>query len=319
MSGSCNNFQLNMYTKSKCQNCFKSREAHRLSDSDREQARPIYAGWLCLAPVGTDFDNPMQRSRKWQRRFFILYEHGSLTYALDELPSTLPQGTVNMNLCTNVTDAEHRTGQRNALCIATPPQEIFIRGETKEIINGWSERFAVYLGTSKQNQKKKRKVDPVANQDPSPAKMAATGQSSPASEAGSAASHRWQGERRAAGPDVTPVWTVTTSDPPGSEWTPAGTPPSHACQASRGSLTSDIAGRLCSSASSQDSAAAGRYNPLTGSGSGQTSANSQNQRLDRRLETFNQFSQYSLCFLFSGRVRVRHLKCIGSERRHALI
>lgn len=27
------------------------------------QAKPIYAGWLCLAPVGTDFDNPVQRSR----------------------------------------------------------------------------------------------------------------------------------------------------------------------------------------------------------------------------------------------------------------
>lgn len=27
------------------------------------QAKPIYGGWLCLAPEGTDFDNPMQRSR----------------------------------------------------------------------------------------------------------------------------------------------------------------------------------------------------------------------------------------------------------------
>lgn len=76
-----------------------------------------------MAPEGTDFDNPMQRSRvrydeteqkvtylsalcvafflkkngvvvisvfcvsecqKWQRRFFILYEDGSLRFALDE-------------------------------------------------------------------------------------------------------------------------------------------------------------------------------------------------------------------------------------------
>ncbi|MEQ2216344.1 hypothetical protein XENOCAPTIV_014625 [Xenoophorus captivus] len=168
------------------------------------QAKPVYAGWLCLAPVGTDFDNPMQRSRKWQRRFFILYERGSLTYALDELPSTLPQGTVNMNLCTNVTDAEPTTGQRNALCIVTPAQEIFIRGENKEIINGWCEQLTVYLRTNKQSQKKKRKVDPVTNQDPSPAKMAATGQSCPASEAGSADFHHWQEELHAAGLDVTP-------------------------------------------------------------------------------------------------------------------
>ncbi|KAF0033239.1 hypothetical protein F2P81_015529 [Scophthalmus maximus] len=140
----------------------------------------------------------MQRSRKWQRRFFILYERGSLSFALDELPSTLPQGTVNLNLCTDIGDAEPRTGQRNALCIATSQQEIFIRGDNKEIINGWSEQLAAYLRTNKQVQKKKRKVEPVATaQEPSPAKMAAT---DPA-ESGRG---RWQEEeQRGGGPDVT--------------------------------------------------------------------------------------------------------------------
>lgn len=51
-------------------------------------------------------------------------------------PTTLPQGTVNMNLCSDITDAEPRTGQRNALCVVTPEQEIFIRGDSREIING---------------------------------------------------------------------------------------------------------------------------------------------------------------------------------------
>uniref|UniRef100_A0AAX7TQ73 PH domain-containing protein n=1 Tax=Astatotilapia calliptera TaxID=8154 RepID=A0AAX7TQ73_ASTCA len=160
----CSKFQANIFNKSKCQNCFKSRELHLLNDHDLEQAKPIYAGWLCLAPEGTDFNNPMQRSRRWQRRFFILYEDGSLSFALDELPSTLPQGTVNVNVCTDIFDAEPRTGQKNALCIVTPEQEVFIRGDNKDIINGWSEQLAVYLRTHKQNQKKKRKVEPVANQ-----------------------------------------------------------------------------------------------------------------------------------------------------------
>uniref|UniRef100_A0A8D3AS14 PH domain-containing protein n=1 Tax=Scophthalmus maximus TaxID=52904 RepID=A0A8D3AS14_SCOMX len=197
-SSPCNKFQANVFNKSKCQNCFKSRELHLLRDRDQEQAKPVYGGWLCLAPEGTDFDNPMQRSRKWQRRFFILYERGSLSFALDELPSTLPQGTVNLNLCTDIGDAEPRTGQRNALCIATSQQEIFIRGDNKEIINGWSEQLAAYLRTNKQVQKKKRKVEPVATaQEPSPAKMAAT---DPA-ESGRG---RWQEEeQRGGGPDVT--------------------------------------------------------------------------------------------------------------------
>ncbi|ELK15772.1 Myosin phosphatase Rho-interacting protein [Pteropus alecto] len=103
----CRKFQANIFNKSKCQNCFKPRESHLLNDEDLTQvimgsqeentfetlgglapgkkAKPIYGGWLLLAPDGTDFDNPVHRSRKWQRRFFILYEHGLLRYALDEM------------------------------------------------------------------------------------------------------------------------------------------------------------------------------------------------------------------------------------------
>ncbi|XP_061666013.1 centromere-associated protein E isoform X2 [Syngnathoides biaculeatus] len=155
----CRKFQANIFNKSKCQNCFKPRESHLLNDEDLSQAKPIYGGWLLLAPDGTNFDNPLHRSRKWQRRFFILYEHGLLRYALDEMPSTLPQGTINMNHCSDVIDGESRTSQKNSLCILTPEKEHFIRAECKEIINGWHEALTVYPRTNKQNQKKKRKVD----------------------------------------------------------------------------------------------------------------------------------------------------------------
>ncbi|KAM9336631.1 myosin phosphatase Rho-interacting protein [Symphorus nematophorus] len=160
----CRKFQANIFNKSKCQNCFKPRESHLLNDEDLNQAKPIYGGWLLLAPEGTNFDNPLHRSRKWQRRFFILYEHGLLRYALDEMPSTLPQGTINMNQCSDVVDGESRTGQKNSLCILTPEKEHFIRAECKEIINGWQEALTVYPRTNKQNQKKKRKVDPPTQQ-----------------------------------------------------------------------------------------------------------------------------------------------------------
>ncbi|XP_033840629.1 early endosome antigen 1 isoform X2 [Periophthalmus magnuspinnatus] len=160
----CRKFQANIFNKSKCQNCFKPRESHLLIDEDLNQAKPIYGGWLLLAPEGTNFDNPLHRSRKWQRRFFILYEHGVLRYALDEMPSTLPQGTINMNQCSDVIDGESRTGQKNSLCIITPDKEHFIRAECKEIINGWQEALTVYPRTNKQNQKKKRKVDPPTQQ-----------------------------------------------------------------------------------------------------------------------------------------------------------
>ncbi|XP_028989971.1 golgin subfamily B member 1 isoform X3 [Betta splendens] len=160
----CRKFQANIFNKSKCQNCFKPRESHLLNEEDLNQAKPIYGGWLLLAPEGTNFDNPLHRSRKWQRRFFVLYEHGLLRYALDEMSSTLPQGTINMNQCSDVIDGESRTGQKNSLCILTPENEHFIRAECKEIINGWQEALTVYPRTNKQNQKKKRKVDPPTHQ-----------------------------------------------------------------------------------------------------------------------------------------------------------
>ncbi|XP_004071261.2 myosin phosphatase Rho-interacting protein [Oryzias latipes] len=209
-SGSCSRFQANIFNRNKCQNCFKARELHLQNELEMERAKPVYGGWLCLAPEGTDFDNPVQRSRKWQRRFFILFENGGLSFALDELPGTLPQGAVDMLACTDVCDAEPRTGQKNSLCIATPEREVFIRADSREIINGWSEQLCVFVRTNKQNLKKKRKVEPVANQEPSPAKVAATGASFPGSDRDAA--HR-------RGPDPTPAWTK----PPGPEWTPAGT------------------------------------------------------------------------------------------------
>ncbi|KAM6951156.1 LOW QUALITY PROTEIN: myosin phosphatase Rho-interacting protein [Aplochiton taeniatus] len=170
----CRKFQANIFNKSKCQNCFKPRESHLLNDDDLSQAKPIYGGWLLLAPEGTNFDNPLHRSRKWQRRFFILYEHGLLRYALDEMPSTLPQGTINMNQCSDVVDGESRTGQKNSLCVLTPDTEHFIRAECREIINGWQETLTVYPRTNKQNQKKKRKVEPAPHQEPGPAKVPLT-------------------------------------------------------------------------------------------------------------------------------------------------
>ncbi|KAM9837478.1 uncharacterized protein ACBR49_018167 [Aulostomus maculatus] len=218
---SCRKFQANFFNKSKCQNCFKPRELHLLTDQDLTQAKPIYGGWLCLAPEGTDFDNPMQRSRKWQRRFFVLYEHGCLRFALDESPSTLPQGTVNMNLCTDVIDAEPKTGQKNSLCIITPDQEYFIRGENKEIINGWSDQLVVYPRTNKQNQKKKRKVEPATSQEPGPAKVAVTGSGIPEAEkVPDSSSIIWQEELNQREAEGAAVWVAT--DPPGSPLPPSG-------------------------------------------------------------------------------------------------
>ncbi|XP_033908755.1 myosin phosphatase Rho-interacting protein isoform X8 [Acipenser ruthenus] len=228
----CRRFQANIFNKSKCQNCFKPRESHLLNDEDLNKAKPIYGGWLLLAPEGTDFDNPMHRSRKWQRRFFILYEHGLLRYALDEMPSTLPQGTINMNQCSDVIDGESRTGQRSSLCILVPDKEYFIRAENKEIINGWRETLIVYPRSNKQSQKKKRKVEPPTPQEPGPAKVAVTSSSSvpdihAVDQVPTSKSTLWQEELR--GRSTIPCSRSASclyqlSQPSGPQGAPTGTP-----------------------------------------------------------------------------------------------
>uniref|UniRef100_A0A3B3WWC6 PH domain-containing protein n=1 Tax=Poecilia mexicana TaxID=48701 RepID=A0A3B3WWC6_9TELE len=160
--------------------------------------------------------------QKWQRRFFVLYEHGCLRFALDESPSTLPQGTVNMNLCTDVIDAEPKTGQKNSLCIVTPEQEYFIRGENKEIINGWSEQLIVYPRTNKQNQKKKRKVEPTTSQEPGPAKVAVTGSGIPeADKSPDSSSIIWQEELNQREAESAAAW-AGADQPLGSPLPSAG-------------------------------------------------------------------------------------------------
>ncbi|XP_059835843.1 myosin phosphatase Rho-interacting protein-like isoform X4 [Hypanus sabinus] len=202
-TAACRKFQANVFNQSKCQNCFKARQSHLASDQDLNQAKPIYGGWLLLAPEGTDFENPVQRSRKWQRRFFLLYEHGLLRYALDDSPTTLPQGTINMNLSTDVTDGESKTAQKNSVCIITPEKQYFIRAESKETINGWFETLIVYPHTNKQNQKKKRKVEPLTLQEPGPAKVAVTSSSIPSDERiPSTKSTLWQEEFKNKDPHV---------------------------------------------------------------------------------------------------------------------
>ncbi|XP_078457371.1 myosin phosphatase Rho-interacting protein-like [Lampetra planeri] len=166
---SCLKFRANIFNTSKCQDCFRARDSHPALDEELTQAKPLYGGWLCLAPEGTDFGNSLQRSRKWQRRFFLLYEHGELRYALDAVPSTLPQGVVCMSEVVEVAEAESRTGQRNSLCISTPQRHFFVRGETREDIGGWQEVLGPYVLVNKQTLKK-RNAGKSLQQEPSPLK-----------------------------------------------------------------------------------------------------------------------------------------------------
>ncbi|XP_071498168.1 uncharacterized protein [Diadema antillarum] len=154
----CKNFQPNMFTKTKCQNCFRTREAHDLGDDDgsNKPKKAIQYGYLFVAP-GIDFDNPMSRNRKWQRRCFILYENGELCYALDYDPNTIPQGVVDMYQCTKVFAADKLTGHPFSMGVATPDETTYIRAETREEKDSWYMTLIEYPEINKENERQKKR------------------------------------------------------------------------------------------------------------------------------------------------------------------
>ncbi|KAK3553155.1 hypothetical protein QTP86_031729 [Hemibagrus guttatus] len=153
----CRRFQANIFNKRKCQNCFRTLDSHTLSESDLHATKPVKAGWLLLAPQCIDFLNPAHKNRKWQRRYFTLFEHGLLQYALDEMPGTLPQGSVNMSQCSAVLDASSQTSFFNSLCLCFSDRDYYIRAENAENITGWQEILLVYSNAAKTNHKKRRR------------------------------------------------------------------------------------------------------------------------------------------------------------------
>lgn len=94
----CRRFQSNIFNKSKCKNCFKTVDSHKLSEADLyqvkeavwplkcladtllvfsidillflSQSKPVQVGWLLLAPECTDFSNPGHRKRVMTLRLF---------------------------------------------------------------------------------------------------------------------------------------------------------------------------------------------------------------------------------------------------------
>ena len=72
-------------------------------------------GYLFVAP-DWDFSNPINRTKRWQRRWFVLYDDGELTYSVDDHPETIPQVT-HFNLGKAI-----RHGRVLIFCYVGPPQ-----------------------------------------------------------------------------------------------------------------------------------------------------------------------------------------------------
>lgn len=94
--------------------------------------------WLAKLGIKIDAGVDCVRRTLWRDMWarLLTSTFNTLCVCCVPQPTTLPQGTINMNQCSDVIDGESRTGQKNSLCILTPEKEHFIRAECKEIING---------------------------------------------------------------------------------------------------------------------------------------------------------------------------------------
>ncbi|CAG5129035.1 unnamed protein product, partial [Candidula unifasciata] len=140
MASKCTKFLPNIFNKSKCQHCFAAKEAHTAEalENNKASRKVSKCGYLFISP-GYDFSNPVDRTRRWQRRFFRLYDDGELSYSVDENPDTVPQGVVDMNKCTDVQDAEAVTSHQFSLSVTTPEITLYVKGNSKEEIQWWQD------------------------------------------------------------------------------------------------------------------------------------------------------------------------------------
>ncbi|XP_077291879.1 myosin phosphatase Rho interacting protein outspread [Arctopsyche grandis] len=141
----CRKFAPNIFNKSKCSNCFRQKEEHSAEalESNRASRKISKCGYLFVAP-GWDFSDPLNRTKRWQRRWFVLYDDGELTYSLDEHPDTVPQASIDMTSVVEVQDADEVTGHPHSLAITDPDRVTFVKGNCREEARRWSDVLSVF-------------------------------------------------------------------------------------------------------------------------------------------------------------------------------
>lgn len=93
-------------------------------------------GYLFVAP-DWDFTNPVYRTKRWQRRWFVLFDDGELTYSIDDHPETVPFCVIDMNNVFEITSADGITGNPNSIAIVAPDGIHFIKGSCPEESRLW--------------------------------------------------------------------------------------------------------------------------------------------------------------------------------------
>ncbi|XP_050076393.1 protein outspread isoform X1 [Anopheles maculipalpis] len=151
----CRKFSPNIFNKSKCTHCFRQREEHSAAalECNRATRKVSKRGYLFVAPWDWDFSNPVYRTKRWQRRWFVLYDDGELTYSVDEHPETIPQAIIDMTKVLEVTTADSITSHPHSIAITAPDRVTFVKGTCPEESKWW---FNVLVAFPKSKGRHKR-------------------------------------------------------------------------------------------------------------------------------------------------------------------
>ncbi|CAI5438253.1 unnamed protein product [Caenorhabditis angaria] len=141
----CKRFEANIFNNGKCKNCYKSKQNHSSeSIENAKMNRKVTAcGFLYVAPPNLDFSLQSHSAKRWQRRWFTLFDSGDLTYAIDNSVDTLPQVSIDMSLCHRVCEAHAITGNAHSILLAfnktadDQPSILYIKADTTEEIRWW--------------------------------------------------------------------------------------------------------------------------------------------------------------------------------------
>ncbi|ETN61985.1 hypothetical protein AND_006343 [Anopheles darlingi] len=77
------------------------------------------------------------RGARWQRRWFVLYDDGELTYSVDEHPETIPQAIIDMTKVLEVSTADAITSHPHSIAITAPERVTFVKGTCPEETKWW--------------------------------------------------------------------------------------------------------------------------------------------------------------------------------------
>ncbi|GMR53920.1 hypothetical protein PMAYCL1PPCAC_24115 [Pristionchus mayeri] len=143
----CLRFEPNLFNRIKCSNCFQPKGEHSAETLQKAKMnRKVTAcGWLYVAPSNLDFSQPSHISRRWQRRYFVLYDSGEFTYSLDNNPDTIPQVSMDMSLCTRVCEADSITGHSHSILVAFDGHVCYVKADTTDEIRLWQQMLSIHV------------------------------------------------------------------------------------------------------------------------------------------------------------------------------